>query len=431
MTTHTPFIDLIIPTVGTSITYVADYNSNWEKIDGHNHATTGNALSQSSIDWFGIPLDGAPVSDIGLLSITESTPVNGSLYVSTSNNDLYYQDYNGADIRLTQNGQISLVGSYNGFYGNLSYYNAGCVYSSSSSTYTFNSTGDTEVVCNTLTVTEDSTTNNFYITGPITIDGQEHMYYDPTFSDSFDIQGGFTTLLIDENGQARACGHDASNIDQTRTPYTVLSNTTHNSKFYGLYAYGTGQSSLLDTNRNPLPIGNLSNSKGVSGAIKVEREALSPYNVIRSFTNVKNSYVNNTQQPIRLQFIVSGTSNTKRGTVGGFNSPLFYNPPGTISFSVRLSGQNGSGGSTYYPFVYASDYQVIYTPTTNPNDQIRNYTVSSSYSTVVQDLTGPCQSFPIFYAGIVACNQNGDFLSPSNVQLLVTLWVVWLSGSDS
>lgn len=176
-----PNMNLNVPAVATTQgpQYAEDINSSLNKIDAHNH-TSGQGLqiptaglnidSNLSLNNFGI----TNASRIGLVS-QNVPPAGGSVY--RNNDDLYYVDGTGANVRITQGGAVAVSGAV-GFSG-LPFGTAGASYNNLNQSFVFQSATNTaaNLDCGSVTLREVvASANGVTLASPLVLAASYTMY---------------------------------------------------------------------------------------------------------------------------------------------------------------------------------------------------------------------------------------------------------------
>ncbi len=210
-------MNLSIPFPGVSTNYVLSINSNFVIIDRHNHTNIGLSINQDSIIWEGVEFQAYPIRSVTGVSLQnqliDPTEVR-TLF--TDEGDLYYIDGTTPDantIQITKNGSLAVIGSYNGFYGNMTAFNAAATYTETADSYTFTSDGVTTIYAkNFSTDTSFGSGSVFNVTGFLTIDSTKRVYTDSTFPGEIPT-AGTDTFFVSMNGVITRTTVNASKND--------------------------------------------------------------------------------------------------------------------------------------------------------------------------------------------------------------------------
>lgn len=180
-----PNMGLNIPVVSTTTgpQYAQDVNSSLSKLDAHNH-TSGQGVQVPSA---GININAnLPMNNHGLLNASiinlasqALPPASGTVY--RNNDDLYYVDGTGANVRITQGGAVAVSGAV-GFSG-LPFGTASASYNNLTQTFIFQSATNTSanVDCGSVILREVvSSANGVTLASPLALAGNYTMYMPPS-----------------------------------------------------------------------------------------------------------------------------------------------------------------------------------------------------------------------------------------------------------
>lgn len=159
-----PNMNLSIPVVSTTTgpQYAQDVNASLNKIDGHNH-TSGQGVQIPSAGLninANVAMNGFGLTSTSILNLTSQVVVPSSGTIYRNNDDLWYVDGSGANVRITQGGAVAVSGAV-GFSG-LPFGTAGASYVSGSQKFVFQSATNTaaNVDCGSLLIREVAASAN-------------------------------------------------------------------------------------------------------------------------------------------------------------------------------------------------------------------------------------------------------------------------------
>jgi len=159
-----PNMNLSIPVVSTTTgpQYAQDVNASLNKIDGHNH-TSGQGVQIPSAGLninANVAMNGFGLTSTSVLNLTSQVVVPSSGTIYRNNDDLWYVDGSGANVRITQGGAVAVSGAV-GFSG-LPFGTAGASYVSGSQKFVFQSATNTaaNVDCGSLLIREVAASAN-------------------------------------------------------------------------------------------------------------------------------------------------------------------------------------------------------------------------------------------------------------------------------
>lgn len=173
-------ITFFYPIVGRSTDYVSLYNANIDLTDIHDHVQSGQTLTQKSVDWGIVDLDEAYIYDIDWLQLGSQIVTQPFSLSTAGGTDLYYRD-SDLYIRITANGFVDLIDAVNGFYGDMSDYDASCVFTNDNNTYSFLSEGVTSLQCASITTPSLENVTQLTISQNLSNDSQESLLRETGF----------------------------------------------------------------------------------------------------------------------------------------------------------------------------------------------------------------------------------------------------------
>lgn len=354
-TTTTPYMSLVLPTVGTQVgpTWASELNTAFTSVDSHTHVTgQGQPIPTAGIS---INADLSFNTSYNLTTVRTVRPVNQTaalalasdvncIYVAAG--DLYYNDVSGNQVRITASGAVNTAGSGNitGMGGTT----ATVTYSNASKRFTFLSATSTPayMTCGPITMGLNAASPK---TVTITLDGGQAADYTMTLPVAVPASSGY--LQMDTAGALSVQGVVVPGTSNGLVSMSGLPGSTAGSALAAGYV---GQVIWGPANKNT---GSLT-ATGSSGAWTNFQSIALTAGVWLVFANFQVQANDNStafSTSTSIDFVISATTASGTGVYGfaciDYNSLYLSNAnnnPGNIGAGTISTVVTPGSTTTYY-----------------------------------------------------------------------------------